>query len=189
MRRSQFSGLTEVKSDAIDNLARRNVFPFLRHALDDAKGWSDYPPRVAFMTMLALELANAGATLEKAGRFVAVEFDELLGQRTVKELLTGDIWFGFIKWANWEFDLESNRRERWQVEVPLCGSMDETSARLKALKERDVANLKYGASPSEFRRLVLINASERLRLFQFNAADQGLPKSTVRLALSKNKQP
>ena len=75
MRRAELTKLTGLTPEFFNSLARRDQFPFLRRPVTGVRGWGNYPPRFAYMTLLALSLANAGATQTQAGHFVDVEFE------------------------------------------------------------------------------------------------------------------
>ena len=176
MRRSEFKLLTGLKASAIDNLVRRDEFPFLRQALENKTGWGDYSPRLVFMTALALGLAETGTTLERAGRFVNVEYQELLAERSIDEVMSGQILFGFAYWGSSNFEPEEARRVRFSLQWPLCGSYPEISESLTALSQSDPSSELFG--------LVLVNASERLRFLKAKAADQGLSATIAQSVFS-----
>jgi hypothetical protein len=169
MRRAEFSKLTGLTPAFLNSLARRDQFPFLR-SRSVKRGWGNYAIKHAYMTVLALGLADAGATQEAAGHFVENEFARLKDSRLhLAERSTSDTYLGYARLVSAELEPATGGDAIWTVLWPLCGG----------LKEVLEAVLRLQVRPGEpgLHSVVLVNASEHLRELTKRAAEQGISPS------------
>lgn len=178
MRRAEFSRLTGLAPQFFNSLARRDQFPFLRRPIADGRGWGTYSTKLAYMALLALGIADAGATQTQAGHFVDTEFEmiEAVGL-TPGQLEAADIYFGYARLGVSERDPESGRFGLGGVLRPLCGPLEEVTGEIARLQAKDGRGGLLG--------VVLVNASEHLRILRDRGLEQGLGGDLVDQAFGR----
>lgn len=167
MRRAEFTKLTGLTPEFFNSLARRDQLPFLTRLAEGRRGWGSYSTRDAYMTILALALADAGATQFEAGHFIDAEFEQLFdGGLDVGSAAAADHYLGYMRVGETEFDPESNRQSTTTAKVPVWGSIEEVAERVL------VRQIQTDVLP--VLSIVLVNASQHLRELQRRASDLGL---------------
>jgi hypothetical protein len=171
VRRAEFTKLTGLTPQFFNSLSRREQLPFLRVPVTGG-GWGDYPPAMAFKTMLALALADAGATQYEAGHFLEAEY-ELLAECGLSpaELIETDIFLGYLRIASSEFDPEIGRYTQLAVRRPVCGAIAHVTS--------EIIRLQGDPNRGGLHSVVLVNASEHLRMLRDRAVFQHLDASIV----------
>jgi len=167
MKRAEIIELCGVSRDFFASLAKRGQFPFLGRPEGRAEAFGRYPAAVAFKTVLALALNDAGATQEEAGHFVEVEYRELFAiSGGSDEIEEGNVYFGYALLDVGERDPEVTRYERAALRYPLYGSRKAIGKVLDRLETRK--------SGQRLLAVVQVNASEHLRLLKARAEHLGV---------------
>ncbi len=166
VRRSDFTRLTGLKTDALNNLVRRDQFPFLRDDQPDEGGWGAYAAQTVMKTKIAFALSQAGATQYEAGHFVAQEYGMLFAAGPGRVSNTDEpLFFGYFDSTSEEFDEEQKRTVRANARIPVCGSWVEVGRTMAAHAER------HGTAIAT---AVLVNATAELGLLRKSARSFGM---------------
>ena len=178
MRRAEFSRLTGLSPQFFNSLARRDQFPFLRRPIAEGRGWGSYSPKLAYMALLALGIADAGATQTQAGHFVDTEFEmlEAVGL-TPAQFEAADIYLGYARLGVSEREPEAGRFSLGGVRRPLCGTLEDVT--------REIARLQAINGRGGLLGVVVVNASEHLRILRDRGLEQGLGGDLIDQAFAK----